>query len=196
MTLLVHASRLLSHGNRKYSLNEKFFDTWTNESAYWLGFLYADGCVRQDKLEIVVGLKCTDYKHLHKMLYAMDANNPVTYRAQQKSLYCRSKIGIGSKRLGNKLCKLGCHPNKSLTLKWSNAVPNKYYREFIRGYFDGDGCIHWIKRHCCVSVSFTGTESMLAGIFDTIKQRACPTYKGTVRATSSIYQLNFSGNAM
>ena len=31
---------------RKYSFNEGFFDELTEKSAYWLGFLYADGYVR------------------------------------------------------------------------------------------------------------------------------------------------------
>jgi len=31
---------------RKYKFNEEFFDVLNEKSAYWLGFLYADGYVR------------------------------------------------------------------------------------------------------------------------------------------------------
>jgi hypothetical protein len=52
-------------------------------------------------------------------------------------------ISIGSIKICNDLIKLGCIPNKSLTLKFPNEeqVPKDFLIHFIRGYFDGDGCI-------------------------------------------------------
>lgn len=38
------------------------------------------------------------------------------------------------------LIKLGFMPNKELRLKLPE-MPKKYLRHFIRGYFDGDGCV-------------------------------------------------------
>lgn len=52
---------------------------------------------------------------------------------------------IGSKKVFHDLLKLGLTPRKSLTIKFPNDIPNKYFGHFIRGYFDGDGCVT-IKR--------------------------------------------------
>ncbi len=50
-------------------------------------------------------------------------------------------IRIGSKKLYYALEKYGLHPNKSLTIKFPK-IPKKYLADFIRGYFDGDGCVY------------------------------------------------------
>lgn len=34
-------------GKRKYNLNENCFETLTPESAYWIGFIAADGCIKE-----------------------------------------------------------------------------------------------------------------------------------------------------
>jgi len=56
-------------------------------------------------------------------------------------------LSISSKKLCNQLNNLGCVPNKSLILHYPNCIPNDLEHHFIRGYFDGDGCItQWSKR--------------------------------------------------
>lgn len=52
---------------------------------------------------------------------------------------------IGSHKIYNDLFELGLYPNKSLTVNFPK-IPQKYLGHFIRGYFDGDGCIYFEKR--------------------------------------------------
>ena len=49
-------------------------------------------------------------------------------------------LRIGSHKIYDSLSKLGLYPNKSLTIKFP-IVPQKCISHFVRGYFDGDGCI-------------------------------------------------------
>lgn len=57
--------------NYKYSLNENFFqEINTEEKAYWLGFLMADGCILdqpQRSKRLTVALKEKDINILHKL---------------------------------------------------------------------------------------------------------------------------------
>ncbi len=61
-------------------------------------------------------------------------------------------FSFGSQEIKNDLIKLGCIPRKTFLLKFPN-IKEDLYSHFIRGYFDGDGCISinsrnekkWIK---------------------------------------------------
>ena len=51
-----------------------------------------------------------------------------------------AEFQFSSYHIKNRLVELGCLPCKSLKLEFPN-IPEEHYRHFIRGYFDGDGCI-------------------------------------------------------
>ena len=51
-----------------------------------------------------------------------------------------------AKKIFKDLIKLGVTPRKSLTLKFPTFLNEDLMRHFIRGYFDGDGCIWDGKR--------------------------------------------------
>ncbi|MBI2087073.1 MAG: hypothetical protein HYT69_02785 [Candidatus Zambryskibacteria bacterium] len=55
------------------------------------------------------------------------------------------RLQIGSKEMFADLIKLGFTPNKSLIVDFPK-IPNNLLGDFVRGYFDGDGCIYF-KQH-------------------------------------------------
>ncbi len=65
----------------------------------------------------------------------------------------------------NDLIRLGCIPSKTKTLEFPSVdiVPKHLMRHFIRGYFDGDGCITTTNKGKQVSVEILGTDSMIDG---------------------------------
>ena len=58
---------------------------------------------------------------------------------------CCYTLRIGSHEIYNDLFKLGLYQNKSLTVEFPK-IPKKYLSHFVRGYFDGDGCIYFERR--------------------------------------------------
>ena len=143
---------------------EKFTSIKTEEDAYWLGFIYADGCV-SDEYEFEIGLKESDYLHLEKFRQFLNLTLTVKFKKSNNS--CR--IVYGNKIFTNNLKNLGVLPRKSLTLKFPyDKVPKELIRHFIRGYFDGDGCISIYKkgkyRTETVCSSLLGTKDFLDGI--------------------------------
>lgn len=70
--------------------------------------------------------------------------------------------------------KYGCTPKKSLTLEFPSTeifIESENYTKldlilhFIRGYFDGDGCISYLcKDHTSMLISLLGTESFLNNV--------------------------------
>lgn len=150
-----------------YSYCENIFETIdTEEKAYWLGFLYADGNIEKDKNVIELALQESDIEHLKKYRNFLHLNNkPFDYKVRRfettnKYSY---RFSVCSANIKNDLIKLGCFPSKTYTLKFptNEQVPNHLIHHFIRGYIDGDGCIYTSSNK--ISLEVLGTMSFLEG---------------------------------
>lgn len=164
---------LLGDSMSRYIQDDSYFEKIDNErKAYWLGLLYADGCVSEKSENnkiIIIQLHPDDKYILEQLLKDVKSNRP---------LYVSNKgyvsINISSTKMANDLIKLGCIPRKSLVLKFSNEniVPKQLIKHFIRGYMDGDGCISTYMKlrknrkspMLICEIKFIGTYDMLYGI--------------------------------
>lgn len=119
------------HYHRKYHCNANAFDCQTKASAYWLGFLMADGSVNRSTISIEIHQK--DIKQLDNFNTFLSSNYPI-----QKSRKKCYRLDITSKPLVEKLNEIGIVQNKTQ----KNIFPQineSYTNHFIRGFFDGDG---------------------------------------------------------
>src|SRR3989338_5363307 len=68
-----------------------------------------------------------------------------TIRKDERSTGANNKtrfiLRIGNRSLYKSLIRLGLYPSKSLTVRLP-PIPNKFFNHFVRGYFDGDGCVY------------------------------------------------------
>jgi hypothetical protein len=128
--------------NRKYTVNYEYFKRWSNNMAYILGFIYADGCVEDNDSRLNIRLQYDDIELLEKIKKELCYTGKVTkYNSKiGDKKYKSCKLQISSIDMISDLKKLGLTSNKSLVLQFPN-VPKEYIIDFIRGYFDGDGCI-------------------------------------------------------
>lgn len=163
-----------SQGARKHNFNHDYFENIdTEEKAYWLGFIMADGCVYKgsDKysLRLQINLKGDDKEHLEKFQKAIGSN----YKIQLKD--CKGSsvaiLKINSTKMCNDLINLGVIQRKSIVCEYPN-INEKYNKHFIRGYFDGDGCITSTDRNTRLSWKFSivGGEGMLNSIKDKLPE--------------------------
>lgn len=133
-------------GLRYLYYNERFFQTIdTAEKAYWLGFIYADGCVTT-RNRFSLELAIVDKDHLQKFCDALESNIRIHTRAcRPNNLVPSSReicsIMINNSRLWHDLYDKGVVRQKTFCLKFpdSHQLPVAFYRDFIRGFFDGDG---------------------------------------------------------
>lgn len=149
--------------NQKYKFDEHYFKNIdTANKAYFLGLLYADGCIFLNKNSCAVSLKKEDDYILEKLKNELKSNKPLYVKKEtliKNTNYLsgiHSKLELNSKILTNDLQSLGMTPNKSLTLKFPSFIENKYMKDFIRGYFDGDGCIYNSQNR--IMLNFVGSE--------------------------------------
>lgn len=176
--LKLHREEVYSEQERKkkYTCDDNVFETIdTEEKAYWLGFLYADGCVYKsgNVYVIEVGLSFNDVGHLIKFKNFLKSDHPLNLKNRKGYKSCA--ITIRNQKMASDLMTKGCVPNKSLTLTFPSdeIVPKRLKHHFIRGYFDGDGCVYGSENNRTYSVSFVGTDEFLTEmqtvLFDELK---------------------------
>ena len=158
----------------KSEFNEHVFDEIdTEEKAYWLGFIFADGYISSNSNNFEISLKEDDKPHLEKFNSFIEGstNKVKVGEANCGNAICkRCRWGSRNKHLKETLVSYGCIPQKSLILQFpSSAIfksPN-LIRHFIRGYWDGDGCLTYAnKEHTRPEVLVLGTEDFLTEMKD------------------------------
>lgn len=125
-----------SNSKRTNQINENIFDQINEESAYWIGFILADGNIYYPKKrskQLNFGLKESDYEHLEKFKKFIGSNKSLYYN--NKSVF----ISFYSNKIVNKLEEYGITRKKSLVAKVPKQLKNN--RHFWRGMIDGDGWI-------------------------------------------------------
>lgn len=128
----------------KYLVNEKFFDSWNSDMAYILGYFYADGSLEDASYLRGKYIRVTsiDRTTIENIKLRLRSQHTIVEYEGYKNRKPRYLLRIGDRVLYDSLIKLGLYPNKSLTITIPK-IPKKYVRHFIRGYFDGDGCVYF-----------------------------------------------------
>ena len=81
------------HTLNRSCVNEHIFDEIdTEEKAYWLGFLYADGCVVNAKPRIELSLSDKDTEHLNKYIKFLDFDRTPLFGNKRSKLELLSNI--------------------------------------------------------------------------------------------------------
>jgi len=124
----------------KYAINRTFFDKIdTEEKAYILGFLYADGYNHEKRGCVKIRLHIQDEELLIRIrnLIFIDKQRPLYYSKNRS----QCELVIDNKYMSKQLALLGCVQAKSFKLKFPEFLNVNLIPHFIRGVFDGDGCI-------------------------------------------------------
>lgn len=131
------------HGNRKFPINEKYFESIDSErKAYFLGLIWADGSISKEKGTLSVILQREDEYILEEMRDDICPTKPLKYyQPLNPNWKERAILTIHSYPLINSLIDKGCIPNKRQGVQFPQCIPDNLLTHFIRGYFDGDGCV-------------------------------------------------------
>ena len=161
---------------RKYFFDFDYFSVIDNaQKAYWLGFLYADGCILpqnkygEQAFKLTLGEK--DINILRQLKADLQSTYPIRYDYSRNKKNPSHQIQVlleqRSQKTVDDLKKLGCFESKSPLLKFptEEQVPTIYVYDFIRGYFDGDGSItvgYTYKKYLYSSICIVGTKEFIS----------------------------------
>ena len=159
-------SKIQSANARKYHINQDYFKTWSPNMAYILGLWFADGCIYGGKMFDITLHKKDKYilKQIAKELqYEGELYDYVDRQAARLNFSCVV--------IYNDIVALGGTECKSNTVEFPN-IPKEYLSDFIRGYFDGDGCIMNLKNNRVNSAFTCGSKKFLDKLLEILKEEA------------------------
>ncbi|MCG5464032.1 hypothetical protein MED01_002195 [Micromonospora sp. MED01] len=122
-----------------HTLRHDAFDLLTPEACYWLGFLFADGCVtyRTGHLpQVSVGLARRDREHLVSLRTFLGSTSSIS---APSPTHGSCQFSVRSTRLAERMMALGRYDGP-LDERLTES------RDFWRGVVDGDGSIGQYRR--------------------------------------------------
>ena len=165
------------HPPKTYSVKEDIFQNIdTEEKAWVLGFIYADGYIDPSRTKLKITLTEKDRDVLEKIRRILRSNSPIK-RKEGRQIKGTNYFGnstvtlmISNAQICQDLEKHGAFYKKSLKLQFPLFLEDKLIRHFIRRYFDGDGCITF-GRHDFPKVSIASNEEFLERIKENLKAK-------------------------
>lgn len=157
----------------------------TEEKAYWLGFLWADGCIyknpEREEYALQLGLKEDDIEHIRKFLRFMNSEKKILLT---KDKGC--KITLYSKELVEDLINLGFKYRKSFQeeLLHLEKIPSYLHKHFWRGCVDGDG---WVLDKRKTEVGLCGNIRTIEEFKKFVEESIQYNSKGKIRPIKNIF---------
>ena len=178
-TLLYRFNKIgIKVNKRKHNFNQHYFENIdTQNKAYILGFLMADGCITKTNKDthynnrLFINLSIKDKCVLEFINKELEYNFKITEYIPKKTYSTNPmvKMSINSKLMCLDLSKYGIVNNKTGKEILPN-LSNEMKRHFIRGFFDGDGAVcHRGKNNSNVSLQFCSNKCMLEQILNYFK---------------------------
>lgn len=170
-----------THGPIKYPLVAKVFHQIDSDAtAYWLGFLAADGTIGRNA--VILSLATKDRAHVERFRRFLRARQPVLiyrYRARRLAF---ARLVICSRPLVKELARWRVVPKKTTTIGLPH-IQKRWLGSFVRGYFDGDGSIGCYGRLVAHkypwrrwTVRLMGSKQMMADIYRECERRGIHGY--------------------
>lgn len=158
----------------KLEVDSDYFENIdTEHKAYWLGFLTADGYISSYKNDIELSLKEEDYNHIVKFKNDIKSNHKIIQKTikQNDKEYKAYRICINDKKMNSDLNYLGLNSKKSYKAYIPfRFIQNDLISHYIRGLFDGDGCVcKQNKNGLSITICTTVSEMMIDDIAQCMK---------------------------
>lgn len=153
-----------------YPVDEAYFDDVRTPGQAWAcGWWFSDGC---NSPQIpVLKLAITDEDVVRKIAAEMGWGGPV-YVIPRKGYKTQYALAIGSRRLSDALLELGCLRRKSYhgIFPPEECVPARLHSHLVRGWFEGNGCLHKQKGRNSWTFSVSGTRHVCSSIEAAVKR--------------------------
>lgn len=182
----IEKSKIQSQNARKYKINENYFKTWSSNMAYTLGLWWADGCIYRGRM-FDITLHKKDRYILSKIAQDMQFEGNIYDGVDAQA----SRINFSCIEIYKDIRALGGTQRKSLTALFPENIPEEFLPDFIRGYFDGDGSVWYVKGNRINSEFCSGSKKFLEKLLQTLHNKTQIKGGSIHLANQSCYELTF-----
>lgn len=180
---------------RKYSANDNYFEKETSNMAWILGILASDGTLSLKSNRIKITLNEGDRETLEKIKEEIELENPIKNFTSNKG-YKSVTLEWYNKKHREDLSRYGIIPRKTKTFIFPRYLNKEYYRDFIRGYFDGDGSIQYLKGNNTLRFDIGAYNSdVLEVISNFFEENGIEKVKTQSRPNTTFHYFQYSTNA-
>ncbi|MCX6736364.1 MAG: hypothetical protein NTZ13_04750 [Candidatus Parcubacteria bacterium] len=169
---------------------------WSADFAYAIGLIVTDGSLSKDGRH--VNFTSKDEEQIDNFQKALGTSYQIGKKAsgvkREKRYFL---IQIGDVLFCDFLKTIGVTPNKSKTVGIIK-VPQKYFFDFLRGSFDGDGCFYsyydprWKSSFMFYTTFISASKEHIDWVRDEIYKRLKIHGHISHGKTSSVYQLKYA----
>jgi len=169
------------------------FDCIDNEqSAYWLGFIAADGHVQNVPSRFTVNLQVRDANHLEQMRTFLKMEAPLSHYTNKEG-YSRCTLRVSKPHFTDRLSQMGIVKGKPDLSIPASFTPPEYLNHFVRGFFDGDGNAQKIEHR----IQFVGARLSMTWLQSTLAELIGTNPNGKLQRcanTEKVVTLNYTGH--
>lgn len=177
---------------RKYQINDNYFKKETENMAYLLGFLAADGSVIERTNILRIALAEVDKEFLEMIMKELGSNYPIRKYTSKQGFTSYSSNPKSSIILED-LKKYNIIKNKTYNFKFPIILDKKYWKDFIRGYFDGDGTVCTAGKNAIRFSICAHEKDVLEHIIDFFNEQGIN--KINIQMKENTYYFQYSTNA-
>lgn len=172
----------------RLAVDEDYFEYIDTEAkAYFLGVMYSDGSVSKNQFY----LKLKDEDVIQQFKQELKTEAPIRRIETPWDAYI---LEVSCKKLCQHLTNQGCVPNKTRVIQVPK-LREDLYRHFIRGFFDGDGCLQLNDKiyHCKFDLTSASLQ-FLEQLRPIITARAITNGSLQKETKYDVWHLNYSGH--
>ena len=181
--------RVFGRNNKAIPLNHNLYDTWTIHNAWVLGLLTSDGSFGKIARPQEFKLYSTDFELLNAFRSVLDTEKKITVSTHTTGRMGKKPVGymiLSSPQIINFLKSINGHGEKDLRNPF-NFIPEEYRWAFIKGLFDGDGCVY--KSQFIIAGRINLITEIYAWLCQKIEKKPNKLYKSTGTDKTVFFQM-------
>lgn len=163
----------------------------TEEDAYILGFITADGYIADMRNTVAIKLQAKDEDILRKISQYFEYDGTIKYQTHNRTGNKLCSIIFCSAQLIQNLKQYGVERKKSLKETFYENIPPHLIKHYIRGLIDGDGFVAKTSK----KIGLCGSKDIVSKTTKKLSEQLNLSTIPKIRqeGTSDLYRVEFSG---